>query len=855
MRNCLFGLSFAVLAAGAWAQSAPPASAGTPNANQKVLQNESFIRPPALVEQAVLAPWHLNASVTNLDSANERWIQTTRDGMPKLADLASPSVNIAGLQVHLGSEASRALISRRASGLTIHSLSGGKSVKVDIPSDVSPVSPIWSPDGKWVAFLGLKNDGVWIYIADSANGKVRRLSDRRVLATMVTDLTWKSDSSALLTVLVPEKRPEATPFGALPTGPHVKMSSPTPTRLRTFPDRLEDADEGRRLKRLLTGQPASVDLKGQVKTIGEPKMVASINAAHDLSAFRIFEIREPFLMIQPFSSFSRREALVLADGKEVTQLSTSGGRGGGQAPPTDDSQFFDSDENQDEQRAQTGQGGQGRPAGAAGQGASGGRPDARRSLTWAPDGKGMIHLQRSPADSEGKRKDRLVRWIYPYDDKSVTVLWESDKDIPSFTWMPDFKSILLTSTAGTEVTIERVELKQGAKPVKVVGYKTGDFFDTFGTLMTQETKLGGRAAMVSKDGSSLFFSGIQYDKDPDTKAPRPFIDKVAIADGKKERVWQSSETAFETARSLDSDAQVLLVSRQSRTQIGNDFVVNLSTKQERQVTANIDHFPAAQGLQRKRVQVTRQDGFKFWADVTLPRFAFDGVGRKAFFWFYPSETRDQKSYDESKRTRNINLYQRLSSSSAEIFALLGYVVVQPDVPIVGTAERPNDAFLVSLRNSLSSVIDELERQRLVDRRYLSIGGHSYGAFSTAHAMIQTPFFKAGIAGAGNYNRLLTPFGFQSEPRQLWEQKDVYLDMSPILRANELTGALLMYHGAEDQNIGTFPINSYRMFDALESLGKPAALYVYPYEDHGQIAMETRLDMWARWIAWLEEHVK
>lgn len=852
MRICLFGLSIAALAAGAWAQSAPPAAAGAAGANQKVLQDEGFIRPPALVEQAVTAPWHLNASVSNLDASSSRWIQTTRGGLPKLADLASPSVNIAGLQINLGSEASRALISRRADGLVIHSLSGGKSVIVEVPADVSPVSPSWSPDGKWVAFLGLKNDGVWIYVADSATGKVRRISERRVLATMVSDLTWKSDSSELLTVLVPEKRPDASPFGSPATGPHVKLSSPTPTRLRTYPDRLEDADEAKRLKRLITGQPATVDLRGQIKTIGEPKMVASMNAAHDLSAFRITEIREPFLMIQPFSSFSRREALVLADGKEVLQLSQTGGRGSG-APPSDDSQIMDSGESDhDEQR---GQGGQGRPGGAAGQAAPGGRPDARRSLAWAPDGNGMVHLQRSPADSEGKRKDRLMRWVAPYDDKSATVLWESETDISSFTWMPDFKSILLTSTAGTEVTLQRVDLRPGAKPVKVVSYKTGDFYDAFGTLLTQETKLGGRAALVSKDGASLFFSGIQYDKDPDTKAPRPFIDKVSIADGKKERVWQSSESAYETARPLDSDAQVLLVSRQSRTQVGNDFVVNLATKQEKQVTANVDHFPAAQGLQRKRIQVTRQDGFKFWTDVTLPRFAFDGVGRKAFFWFYPSETRDQKSYDEGKRTRNINLYQRLSPSSAEIFALLGYVVVQPDVPVVGTVERPNDAYLVSLRNSLSSVIDELDRQKLVDRRYLSIGGHSYGAFSTAHAMIQTPFFKAGIAGAGNYNRLLTPFGFQSEPRLLWEQKDVYLDMSPILRANELTGALLMYHGAEDQNIGTFPINSYRMFDALEALGKPAALYVYPYEDHGQIALESRLDMWARWIAWLEEHVK
>ena len=38
------------------------------------------------------------------------------------------------------------------------------------------------------------------------------------------------------------------------------------------------------------------------------------------------------------------------------------------------------------------------------------------------------------------------------------------------------------------------------------------------------------------------------------------------------------------------------------------------------------------------------------------------------------------------------------------------------------------------------------------------GGHSYGAFSTVNAMVHTPFFKAGIAGDGDYNRTLTPTG-------------------------------------------------------------------------------------------------
>jgi dipeptidyl aminopeptidase/acylaminoacyl peptidase len=46
-----------------------------------------------------------------------------------------------------------------------------------------------------------------------------------------------------------------------------------------------------------------------------------------------------------------------------------------------------------------------------------------------------------------------------------------------------------------------------------------------------------------------------------------------------------------------------------------------------------------------------------------------------------------------------------------------------------------------------------------------------------------------------------------------------------------------------------------MFMALDGLGKPAALYMYPYEGHGPLAKETTLDLWARWVGWLDKYVK
>jgi dipeptidyl aminopeptidase/acylaminoacyl peptidase len=80
-------------------------------------------------------------------------------------------------------------------------------------------------------------------------------------------------------------------------------------------------------------------------------------------------------------------------------------------------------------------------------------------------------------------------------------------------------------------------------------------------------------------------------------------------------------------------------------------------------------------------------------------------------------------------------------------------------------------------------------------------------------------------------------------------------MSPLLYADRLTGALLMYHNIDDQNVGTDPINSTRLFHALQGMGKTAALFMHPYEDHGQVTRETNLDMWARWVAWLDRYVK
>jgi dipeptidyl aminopeptidase/acylaminoacyl peptidase len=281
----------------------------------------------------------------------------------------------------------------------------------------------------------------------------------------------------------------------------------------------------------------------------------------------------------------------------------------------------------------------------------------------------------------------------------------------------------------------------------------------------------------------------------------------------------------------------------------------VTTGDLRQITNNTDYAPSITNAVRRRIEVERVDGFKLAVNVTLPQGWRPGEKLPGMIWFYPREYTDQDNYDETRETYNKNSFPNVGSRSMQILTRAGYAVIEPDAPIVGESGKMNDNYVHDLRNNLAAVIDRLDADGLVDRNRLGIGGHSYGAFSTYNAMVHTPFFKAGIAGDGNANRTLTPFSFQSERRTLWDATEVYLEMSPFFQADHLTGALLMYHGEHDQNVGTFPIHSWRFFEAMESLGKTASLYFYPFEDHGPATLETNLDLWARWTAWLDKYVK
>lgn len=126
---------------------------------------------------------------------------------------------------------------------------------------------------------------------------------------------------------------------------------------------------------------------------------------------------------------------------------------------------------------------------------------------------------------------------------------------------------------------------------------------------------------------------------------------------------------------------------------------------------------------------------------------------------------------------------------------------------------------------------------------------------TANLLAHCDLFAAGIARSGAYNRTLTPFGFQSERRSYWEAPETYLKMSPFMYADKIKTPLLLIHGMNDNNSGTFFIQSERLFAALKGFGATARFVSLPGESHGYLARESVFTVLAEMIEWFDAYVK
>jgi dipeptidyl aminopeptidase/acylaminoacyl peptidase len=335
----------------------------------------------------------------------------------------------------------------------------------------------------------------------------------------------------------------------------------------------------------------------------------------------------------------------------------------------------------------------------------------------------------------------------------------------------------------------------------------------------------------------------------------PFLDRFNLATQKSERLFQCDDGHYETIEALlDSRAGRFLTRRESPTEPPNYFV-RTSAGALTALTRFPDPQPSIRGMHKQLVRYKRPDGVQLSFTLYLPPGYKEGARLPTVVWAYPYEYSDAAT--ASQVSGSTKRFTEITGYSELLFALDGYAVLDnAAMPVVGNdPDTVNNTYIDQIVADAKAAIDKAVEMGVTDPARVGVGGHSYGAFMTTNLLAHCDLFKAGIAESGAHNRTLTPFGFQSERRTLWQAPDVYLKMSPFMYADKIKAPVLLIHGEADDNDGTFPVQSERMYEAIRGNGGVVRLVFLPFEAHGYRGKETVEHVVWEKLTWFDKYVK
>jgi dipeptidyl aminopeptidase/acylaminoacyl peptidase len=305
---------------------------------------------------------------------------------------------------------------------------------------------------------------------------------------------------------------------------------------------------------------------------------------------------------------------------------------------------------------------------------------------------------------------------------------------------------------------------------------------------------------------------------------------------------------------LDSGAGTALAWRESSAQPPNLFLLDAARRTAKRLTDFGDPAPAYAGMRMVPLAYRRNDGIPLAAKLYLPA-AVDKTAPRPLatvLWAYPV-TRAAEP-DTGARRDDEARFVRPGGVDPLLLTASGYAVLIADMPLVPAKGGEVENYTDQLVANSAAAIEASVASGWVDRNRVAVAGHSFGAGMAVSLLGSADLFATGIALSGAYNRTLTPFGFQTERRSLWEAPDLYHQASPFLRADAIDEPLLLIHGMQDTNSGASPMQSERLFAALRGLGKQARLVLLPGEGHAYTARESVFHTMYEIERWLARHL-
>lgn len=755
------------------------------------IQALSYQQPDPRLAELVDTEGKLNWQLSN----NHNWLlQTQVAARPDLAELDFPMAELAGLRINL--QQLSAGLGRGYQQIDLQHNNNNKQHRIRATAQQRLLQPKLSPDENWLSFIVAEQEGLFLCLVNLKTGNKQRLS-QRLNGIFGIQYQWLADSSGLM--VVAENSDQVTTPVAI--APSVQDSNTDKLPQRTYQMLLTSPQDSEQFAQLSQSRLLQVSTQLQTKTVLTLPLYR-FSLSPDNQFIFVDQVIQPYSYLVPVANFSRRQDIYTMQGQVVVNV---------QQQAVHESRNIRS---------------------------------GLRHLAWRPDKAATLYWLEKHTDKA--YKEALWQWTAPFTaqaEKLHDLAWR----FKQIQWSNSELVVLYEADSSTKQ--ERAWfLPQGFGQAATLWYQrhNKDDFALPGKLLTQVNSLQRQVLKQSSQGELYLLA-------TNTQSLQQQLTKLTIANGQQQLVWQSSLDAEDSFVGMKNE-QHIFYTRQTTLQ-APELYKQMATGEQRRVGVN-HPAPHLTGVTRQLIKYQRADGVQLSGWLYLPAGYDPTAGPlPVLMWAYP---RDYDSIELAEQQKlHPNRFMSLSETSAQPYVTLGYAVfAQVSMPIIAEKNKlANDDFLPQLIANAQAAIDALVKIGIAERDNIAIGGHSYGAYMVANLLAHTDLFAAGIARSGAYNRSLTPFGFQSERRHLWQQQSLYADMSPFFHADKIKAPLLLIHGQADANSGTYPLQSVRMFHALKGLGKVARLVMLPLEGHHYQARESVLHVLWEQQQWLAQHLK
>ena len=783
-----------------------------------IFAQSGYQKPPKEIEDVLNAP--ANPS-TSISPAKDKILLLEPLRYPPIAELAQPMLRLAGIRINPNTNGQHR--QPYSVKMTLKNIADGKEMPVGLPPNAQIISPNWSADGKYIAFGNQTPTSIELWILETATARARQLKNVQV-NTVLGGFDWLPDQKSLIVYTVPKNRGTAPGYQDItPISPNIQEGSGKGGAVQTFQDLLKSPNDETLFTYYATSQLIAVDLNGKIKAIGQPAVFDEATVSPDGKYVLTSRVHTPYSYLYPYSRFPSETEVWDINGKMVYKVDSS---------PLQDKLPV-----------------QGVPTGPR---SVGWNPAEPATLVWAEA------LDGGDPRSKVTPRDKIVALKAPFSSQPTEIAKVEQRYQGRAFGEKDGLMLFYDYNRDTQHRrIFMTNFNNPSAPSKMISdLNVNDRYNDIGQPVLKTLPNGER--VIQQTNNNIFLSGSGSSPEGD----RPFLREMNLQSLKTNEIWRSGTDKFESLVALMNDDGTKFITRQeSISEPPNLFMVwscppntECAFVKPKQLTAFADTTPQLRGIKKQLVKYKRADGVDLSFTLYLPPNYKEGTRLPTLVWAYPLEYTDASTAGQV--TGSTNRFTQIGGISHLFLLLEGYAILDnTTMPIVGDPLTVNNTFIKQIVESAQAAIDKGVEMGVVDRDRVAVGGHSYGAFMTANLLAHSDLFRAGIARSGAYNRTLTPFGFQSERRTFWEAKELYEKVSPFFFADKINAPLLLIHGEADNNQGTFPIQSERLYAAIRGNGGTARLVMLPLEAHGYAAKESVEQTLYEMNNWLDKYVK